>query len=166
MEKTKGESCERPTWTPLPEMPPETGEKEEMNEDDKALLQPILPGMDDGQRVTAAKRSNFQSNVASSVASPTADGSDVKSLLAVPIPSQNGRITTTKSILLSQCACSEPGCRERFLDRPRMLRHVASAHREKRFICDWEGCGKAFVDNSKLQRHRVTHTRKRRTVSL
>ena len=53
--RQKGESCERPTWTPLPEMPPETSEKEEMNEDDKALLQPILPGMDDGQRVTAAR---------------------------------------------------------------------------------------------------------------
>ena len=160
--RQKGESCERPTWTPLPEMPPETSEKEEMNEDDKALLQPILPGMDDGQRVTAAKRSNFQSNVASSVASPTADGSDVKSLLAVPIPSQNGRIYNDKvdpSLLV--VACSEPGCRERFLDRPRMLRHVASAHREKRFICDWEGCGKAFVDNSKLQRHRVTHTQEK-----
>ena len=160
--RQKGESCERPTWTPLPEMPPETSEKEEMNEDDKALLQPILPGMDDGQRVTAAKRSNFQSNVASSVASPTAEGSDVKPLLAVPVPSQGGRIYNDKvdpSLLV--VACSEPGCRERFLDRPRMLRHVASAHREKRFVCDWEGCGKAFVDNSKLQRHRVTHTQEK-----
>ena len=82
----------------------------------------------------------------------------MKPLLAVPVPSQNGRIYNDKSILSLLVVAAMNRDAERFLDRPRMLRHVANAHREKRFICDWEGCGKAFVDNSKLQRHRVTHT--------
>lgn len=161
--RQKGESCERPTWTPLPETPPETSEKEEMDEDDKALLQPILPGMDDGQRASAPRRYNFQSNTVAMAANESKDGSsDVKPLLAVPVPSAGGRVYNDKvdpSLLV--VACNEPGCLERFLDRPRMLRHVANAHREKRYICTWENCGKAFVDNSKLQRHIVTHTQEK-----
>ena len=161
--RQKGESCERPTWTPLPETPPETSEKKEMDEDDKALLQPILPGMDDGQRAAAPRRYNFQSNTVAMAANESKDGSsDVKPLLAVPVPSAGGRVYNDKvdpSLLV--VACNEPGCLERFLDRPRMLRHVANAHREKRYICTWENCGKAFVDNSKLQRHIVTHTQEK-----
>ena len=158
----KDETCERPTWTPLPETPPETSEKEEMSEEDKALLQPILPGMDEGQRAAAPRRYNFQSNAATGAANASGGDGSSRPVFAVPIPSAGGRIYNDRvdpSLLV--VACSEPGCEERFLDRPRMLRHVANAHREKRYICNWENCGKAFVDNSKLQRHYVTHTQEK-----
>ena len=70
--RQKGESCERPTWTPLPEMPPEAGEKEEMSEDDKAVVATDFTWYGRRTESYRGKRSNFQSNVASSVASPTA----------------------------------------------------------------------------------------------
>ena len=133
-----------------------------MSEEDKALLQPILPGMDEGQRAAAPRRYNFQSNAATGAANASGGDGSSRPVFAVPIPSAGGRIYNDRvdpSLLV--VACSEPGCEERFLDRPRMLRHVANAHREKRYICDWENCGKAFVDNSKLQRHYVTHTQEK-----
>ena len=138
--------------------------KKEMDEDDKALLQPILPGMDDGQRITAPKRSNFQSNVVVNVASPTAGwivGRETSPRRPGSILRMGGS-TTTKSIRLSSSSPvmnrdagnASSTARECFAMSP-------ARTARKRFICDWEGCGKAFVDNSKLQRHRVTHTQEK-----
>lgn len=146
--RQKGDTAERPAW--LPQLNVDTPDREEnSNKDDEALL--AIPGYEQALKGATQRIQK-------------GGGFAFKNTIGIPVAS-NGRIYNDKvDPELLTVFCTDPNCTERFLDRPRMLRHVANQHKEKTHICDFEGCGKAFVDNSKLQRHYVTHSTEKNAV--